>query len=181
MGKANTRAGRASVSKFGQSASAINNEGQIVGYGIYNGQPGAFLLTPNPVPLSHRSPTLRHRPRRVGSAWLAQEAEGCLTREISFYLADCTAVRAFDTFPLTCLWRIHHQRRLNSLSQWTRCRSSRYLVTVAAAVARRPDVDLRLAAAAASQKAEEAQEEVRRPPVDIYIERLRDLLSRLWP
>jgi probable HAF family extracellular repeat protein len=35
---------------FLQSALSINDSGQIVGYGIYNGQQRAFLLTPEPVP-----------------------------------------------------------------------------------------------------------------------------------
>ena len=33
-----------------QKATAINNGGQIVGYGYINGQGHAFLMTPDPIP-----------------------------------------------------------------------------------------------------------------------------------
>ena len=45
----------------------------------------------------------------IGSAWLAQEAEGCRRRLISLGVVGCTSVRAFGKFPLMSQWRIHQR------------------------------------------------------------------------
>jgi len=56
-----------------------------------------------------RTTALRERSRRIGPAWLAQEAEGCRRRLISLGVVGCTFVRAFDKFPLMSQWRIHQR------------------------------------------------------------------------
>jgi hypothetical protein len=63
---------------------------------------------------------------------LVQEAEGCSRPLTNFGVVDCASRRAFGRSPLTYLWRIHHQQRLDLSGQSL---SSRYLVIVPAVAA----------------------------------------------